>query len=129
MTDDYRMKAKLFLKKYFKTNEKKIAKMKRNRKIVRSLFIGIIILLITSSTVCAASVGIIPFLAITILSSAGGLGTAISVKFNLKNKKEKLNQSIDELENVKHKIDYIVSCNGDFTEAEFKEILREFIMR
>ena len=92
------------------------------------MFIGIIILSITSSTVCAASVGIIPPLAITILSSAGGLGTAISVKFNLKHKKEKLNQSIKELENVKRN-DYIVSCNGDFSEVEFKEILREFIMR
>jgi len=34
MKDDYRMKAKLFLEKYLKTNEKKIAEMKRNRKIV-----------------------------------------------------------------------------------------------
>ena len=72
--------------------------------------------------------GIILPLAITILSSAGGLDTAISVKFNLKNRKEKMDQTINELENVKHKIDYIVSCNGDFTETRFKEILREFIM-
>ena len=56
--------------------------MKRNRKIVKSLFIGIIILSITRSTVCAALVRIISPLAITILFSAGAFSTAISVKFN-----------------------------------------------
>ena len=34
-----------------------------------------------------------------------------------------LNSAICELEWIKKKLDYIISCNGDFAEKEFKEIV------
>jgi len=36
---------------------------------------------------------------------------------------EEINAAICKLENIKKKIDYIISCNGDFAEKEFKEIV------
>jgi len=46
-----------------------------------------------------------------------------SLKFNLKGKKEELTSAIRELERIKKKVDYVISCNGDFTENEFKQII------
>ena len=34
-----------------------------------------------------------------------------------------LNSAICKLERIRKNIDYIISCNGDFTEKEFKEIV------
>ena len=47
----------------------------------------------------------------------------VSLKFNLKGKKEELNVAICKLERIRKNIDYIISCNGDFTEKKFKEIV------
>jgi hypothetical protein len=55
---------------------------------------------------------------ISIPSTTGALTTAVSLKFNLKGKQEELNKTIG-------KIVYVVSCNGDFTEVEYKQIFNE----
>ena len=47
------------------------------------------------------------------------------VKFNLEGEKTKLNKTIDEFDKIKHKIDYVVSCNGNFTEVEYKRVIEE----
>jgi hypothetical protein len=119
-------KSKLFLQKRLDDYITKIKKLKRKRKIVKILFVSCIVLSITSSAVCAALVSFsIPSIAITILSTTGALVTAISLKFNLKGKKHELNKTIEELDKIKRKIDYIVSCNGNFTEIEYKQIVTE----
>jgi len=66
-----------------------------------------------------------PPVAISILTTGGALAATVSLKFNLslKGKKEELNAAICEVERIKKKIDYVVSCNGDFTENEFNEIV------
>jgi len=66
-----------------------------------------------------------PPVAISILTTGGALAAAVSLKFNLslKCKNEELNAAICEVERIKKKIDYVVSCNGDFTENEFNEIV------
>jgi len=59
--------------------------------------------------------------AISVLTAGGALAAAVSLKFNLKGKKE-INAAICKLEKNKKKIDYIISCYGDFAEKEFKKI-------
>jgi len=49
----------------------------------------------------------------------------LSVKFNLQGKKQELDKTIDQLGKVKRKIDYVVSCNSNFTEAKYREIIGE----
>jgi len=51
---------------------------------------------------------------IPILSASAGLTTAQSVKFNLHDQQLKLNKTIDILNKIKCKMDYVVSCNGNF---------------
>jgi len=62
-------------------------------------------------------------MAISVLTAGGALAATVSLKFNLKDKKQELNAAICKLEKIKKNIDYIISCNGDFTEKEFKEIV------
>ena len=62
-------------------------------------------------------------MAISVLTASGALAAAVSLKFNLKGKKEELNAAICKLERIRKNIDYFISCNGDFTEKEFKEIV------
>ena len=90
------------------------------------IFINVIILSIACSLVCATLGSFaVPPVVIPILSTTGALATAISLKFNLEGKKNELNKTICMLDKIKDKIDYVVSCNGDFTEAEYKQILSE----
>jgi len=65
----------------------------------------------------------LPLAAISILSTCGALSTAISLKFNLRSKKEELTLAIRELETIRKKVNYVISCNKDFTENEFKQII------
>ena len=85
-------------------------------------FVFCISLSVVSSTVCATLTTIIPPAAISILTTSGALAVAVSLKFNLKGKKE-LNAAICELERIKTKVDYLESCSGNFTEKKFNEIV------
>jgi len=69
---------------------------------------------------------LIPPVAISLLTAGGALAAAVSLKFNLKDKKQELNSAICKLERIRKNIDYIISCNSDFTEKEFKEIVVNF---
>ena len=125
-TNEYKEKAKVFLERQLKEYETRIRKLKKKRKVVKALFTILIIISITSSTACAALAGFIapPFI-IPTLSAAAGLSTAFSVKFNLQGKKAELNKTIDKFGKIKQKIDYVVSCNGNFTEAEYEQVILE----
>jgi len=122
----YTEKAEAYLQRQLDKYTLKIKKLKRKRNLVRGLFITLIVISITSSTVCAALAGFtLPPLITPILSTAARLTTALSVKFNLQDKKQELDKTIDQLEKVKSKIDYVVSCNSNFTEAKYCEIIGE----
>lgn len=126
MSEEYKEKAKSFLQRQLDEYTVKIKTLKRKRKVVKSLFITLIIISITSNIACTAVAGLtLPPLIIPILSACAGLTTALSVKFNLQNKKQELNKTIHQLVKIKRKIDYVVSCNGDFTEAKYLEIIGE----
>jgi len=53
------------------------------------------------------------------IQDANATFTAFLFRF----KKQELNSAICKLERIRKNIDYIISCNGDFTEKEFKEIV------
>jgi len=87
MNPDFKEKTKVFLAKRLKEYEKKIIKIKRKRKTVKVAFVFYISLSILSSTVCASLTALIPLVAISDLTGGGALAAAVSLKFNLKDKK------------------------------------------
>src|ERR1043165_600546 len=111
-------KTKLFLDNKLKDCEIKIRKMKRKRKIIKIIYGSTIVISVSVSTLAAAvsgsfSLPLLPMVIITSLSTIGALSTAISTKFNLKNKKEELNNMIFRLERLKQQMNYVKTCNGD----------------
>ena len=123
---------KVFLGDKLKECEVKIKKMKRKRKIVKTLYGMTIIISVTVSTVTAAVSGsfalpLLPAVIITSLSSVGAISTAISTKFKLRSKKVELNNMIARLERLKQQMNYVIACNGDLTEKESNDIIKEFI--
>jgi hypothetical protein len=122
-------KAKEFLQRQLDEHNAKIRKLKRKRKFVKVAFVTLIITSITSSTVCATIVGFtLPPFIIPILATTAGLTTAFSAKFNLEGRKAELNKTIEELDKIRHKIDYVVSCNIDFTQNDYKQLLNDLLL-
>jgi hypothetical protein len=122
---------KLFLDNKLKECEIKIRKMKRKRKLVKIIYSATIILSISASSLAAAMSGLfaLPLLpiVITTLSTVGAISTAISTKFNLKNKKEELNNMISRLDKLKQRMNYVIVCNGGLTETDSIAIMKEFV--
>lgn len=126
MSEEYKEKIKQFLERQLSEYQVKIKKLKRKRKAVKVLFVSLIIVSVVSSTSCATLAGFaMPIFVIPMLSGIAGLTTVLSVKFNLAGKKQELNETIDQLDKIKRQIDYIVSCNGNFSENEYKQLLLE----
>ena len=48
------------------------------------------------------------------------------MKFNLTGKGRNISKLMEKLNRLQIKLDYVISCNGDFTEAEYQSILRDF---
>ena len=121
-------KAKEYLNRKLDESRNKIAKLKRKRKVVKILYYSSIISSVTFSALISAlaSLTMLPVFVIPILSVLSGILTALSAKFNLENKKIEINQVIEKLHKIQEKIDYVISCNGDFTEEDFKQIVAEF---
>jgi len=124
-------KVKSFLSKKLQESERKIIKVKRKQKCIKYLYgASIIVSVVLSSSVAAIAslfgISVIPAIIITIFSTTSAITTALSTKFNLKGKKEQLQNMIDTLNRIKNKLDYVLTCNGDLTEAEYVSILKEF---
>jgi Flp pilus assembly protein TadB len=121
MTDSYKEQAKIILEKQLKENESKYKKLKRKRKIVRVVFGTMIVFSITSSTITGAIASLtVPPLATIILSITTIACTSLSVKFNLEGRKKELNQAIEDLDKIKKKLDYLVTCAD---EAELVQVV------
>ena len=119
-------KAKGFIEKQSHELERKIHALKTRRKAVKIAFVISITTSIICSTLCASLVGLdVPTILIFILSTTGALSTGLSTRFRLKRKQDELNRIIEKLERNKQKLDYVVSCNGNFSEQEFRKIIDE----
>ena len=130
MTDENTIseKVKTFLGRKLAESQTKLKKLKRKRKIIKISYCTLVILSVTTSGVVVSltSFAGVPIIAITILSTFSGILTALSAKFNLENRKIEMNKLIEKLSILQSKLDYVVSCNGDLTQDEYKQILLDF---
>src|SRR2546426_4298034 len=130
MSDENKIseKVKTFLGRKLAESQTKLKKLKRKRKNIKILYYTLIILSVTTSGVIVSltSFAGFPIIAITILSTFSGILTALSAKFNLENRKIEMNKLIEKLSILQAKLDYVVSCNGDLTQDEYKQILLDF---
>lgn len=106
----------------------KILKLKKKRKIIKTLYYSSIIISVTTSAVIVtlATMSSLPPLIVLILSTISAIMTALSTKFNLQSKKQEINNYIEKLDKIKHKLDYVISCNGNLTDEEYRQIISEF---
>jgi len=120
-------KLKKFLQLKLEECQKLIARRRRKNRLIRIIYLASIgTAIVASSVVAVLSSVTVPPLTITCVSSTATLSSALSIKFNLKDRKNKLEKSIQALHKIKDKLDYVISCNGDLTEEKCKEILAEF---
>ena len=117
-------KTKLYLMKKLNEIEQKIKKTKRKKKIIQIIG-GVVILGSMTSSVLIASLAFPP-IAVTSLSITSAILSGISMKFNLTGKGRKISKLMEKLNKLQIKLDYVISCNGDLTEAEYQPILRDF---
>ena len=127
----YSDKVKLFLSKKLQESEIKINKIKKNRRIIKALYgTSVVVSVVLSAGVVAVTtlfgLPLTPTIIITIFSSTSAITTTLSTKFNLKGKKQQQTVTIDELNKIRNKLDYVLSCNGNLTEVEYIAILKEF---
>src|SRR5271165_3872552 len=127
----YSDKVKLFLCKKLQESEIKINKIKKKRKILKALNgTSVVVSVVLSTGVMAVTtlfgLPLMPTIIITIFSSTSAITTTLSTKFNLKGQKERLSVMIENLNKIRNKLDYVLSRNGNLTEAEYKSILNEF---
>src|SRR5271169_2328816 len=126
MTEECNISEKV--KDYFrrKLNDcrQELIKLKRKIKIIKILYVSSIII----STVVASLTSMIsvPIIIIMVLSASSAVLTGISSRFNFQSKKYEINILIDRLNKIQSKLDYVISCNGDLTHAEYQQILNEF---
>ena len=82
-------------------------KLKHQRKKFKILYISTVVASVSISTVVTLLAGMIsiPVIVITTLSAASGTLTGLSAKFNLQNKKVKINNLIDKLNKIQSKLD------------------------
>src|SRR5437867_12522526 len=120
-------KAKEYLTRKLDESKIRISKLKRKRKVLKILYYSSVILSVTLSALISALAGLtlIPVYIIPFLSILSAILTGLSTKFNLENKKIELNKVIQKLHKIQEKLDYVISCNGNFTNEDFQQIISE----
>ena len=120
-------KAKEYLARKLEELQKKVVKLKRKRKMIKILYYSSITLSISLTGVMTTLSGFVglPLYVIPILSTSTGILTGLSVKFNLESKEIEINKTIEKIRKIQEKLDYVVSCNGNFTEEDFQHIISE----
>ena len=121
-------KLKEFLSRKLEDKQINIKKLKNKQNIVKGLYYSTTISsIIISSILASISTMIsIPPIAITILATTSAILTTISTKFNFKDKNNQLSRDIEKLDKLNNRLDYVVSTNGNMTNAEYNQILSEF---
>jgi|SRR5580692_3177170 len=121
-------KVRQYLTRKLNECKQNLIKLRRKKRIIKMLYFCTVVSSIIISTAVASliSMAFIPTIVITILSAASAILTGISARFNFQNKKVEINNLIDRLNKIQSKLDYVISCNGDLTQKEYQEILKDF---
>ena len=117
-------KTKLYLNKKLSEIEKKLKRTKKKKLIIQTIG-SILIIGSMSASVLIASLAFPP-LVVTSLSITSAILSGTSIKLNFSAKSKKISKLLQKLNQLQIKLDYVVSCNGDLTEAEYQSILRDF---
>ena len=121
-------KVKEYLIKKLDDCRRDLVKLKQKKKRLKILYVTTVVASIIISTAVASltSMVFIPAVVITMLSAASAILTGISARFNFQNKKIQINNLIEKLNKIQLMLDYVISCNGDLTQKEYQEILKDF---
>jgi hypothetical protein len=121
-------KVKEYLKRKMDDCEEKLLKLKRKRKVIKTCYIVTVLLSIGLSSVVSVKsmTTVVPIIVVTVLSPFSAVLTGISVRFNFHNKKAETKCLIEKLNKIKAKLDFVVSCNGNLTDAELEQITKNF---
>ena len=121
-------KAKEYLARKLDESKIRITKLKRKRKVVKICYYSSVILSVALSSLISAlaTLSLLPIYIIPIISIISAILTGLSAKFNLENKKIELHKVIQKLHKIQEKLDYVISCNGNFTNEDFQQIIRDF---
>ena len=105
-----------------------LVKLKRKKKRIQIIYISTVVSLIVISTAVVSLMNLVsvPIIVITVLSGSSAILNGVSVRFNFQNKKVETNNLIDRLNKIQTELDYVISCNGNLTQAAYEEILKEF---
>ena len=107
--------------------EKIIIKYKKKYRAIRIVYYSLMVTSIIGSTAMSViATYAIPPLVFGIVSGGTAILTAVSFKFNIENMKIKLSKKIQNLNKIKDKLDYVISCNGNLSEEECNKILLDF---
>jgi hypothetical protein len=120
------IRCKGLLESKYKECQVKIKKLKRKRKIIKVMYATSIIASVSLSVALVSVSGFIfSPIVITSLSAASGILTGISAKFNLSNQKTEITKLIQKLNEIRNKIDYVLSLNGDLSHEEYIKIIKD----
>ena len=123
-------KVKEYLERKLVESKTKIKKLKHKKKINKVLLVFIVgSSIVISAVVASVSLTVLPPIAVTILSISSAVLTGISTRFkcfNFQDKKITITCEIEKLNKIQTKLDYVISCNGDLTQEEYQQILKDF---
>ena len=117
-------KIKLYLTKKLSEIEIELKRTKKKKVIIQTIG-SILIIGSMSASVLIASLAFPPQV-VTSLSITSAIMSGLSIKLNFSAKSKKISKLLTKLNQLQIKLDYVVSCNGDLTEAEYQSILRDF---
>ena len=117
-------KSKLYLTKKLSEIEIKLKRSKKKKIIIQTIG-SILIIGSMSASIFIASLAFPP-LVVTGLSISSAIMSGASIKLNFSGKSKKISKLLTKLNQLQIKLDYVVSCNGNLTEAEYQSILRDF---
>ena len=127
VSDEKKEKIKIFLTSKLVECERIIVKYRKKYMLIKIVYYSLMTTsIIGSTTISIVASYTVPPLFFVITSGCTAVITAIGLRFNIEHMKIKLNKKIQELNKIKDKLDYVVSCNGDLTEDECHKILRDF---
>src|SRR5271169_758470 len=126
MTDELNMSEKLktFLQRKLAETSLKIEKEKRKKRIIQTLSISTAVISIVISAIVASIA--LPPLAVSIMCVSSAILTGVNLRFNFQDKTHEVKKLIEKLNKIQAKLDYVISCNGDLTQAAYQAILKEF---